>query len=178
MSHLSHLSHRKNNNKGKRMITTKQLQANRQNAQRSTGPKSLEGKEVVSTNALKHGILSKKLLIRDESSEDFDSLKESMYTDLQPIGATEELLVEKIVITIWRLKRLIHAECSALSEKSWNDQYNDPHKCFYGKLMNTISRYEATLEKSLYRAIHELQRIRGLRTGESVTAPIAIEMNV
>ena len=54
----------------------KQLAANRRNAQKSTGPKTPEGRAVSKMNALKHGILSKEVLVRGlnikESSRELD----------------------------------------------------------------------------------------------------------
>lgn len=46
-----------------------------------------------------------------------------------------------------------------------------------GDRLNAILRYEASLERSLYRALHELQRVQGMRLGQTVLAPIAIEVS-
>jgi hypothetical protein len=48
------------------MGSDKQIRANRRNARKSTGPKTPEGKSVVSHNALKHGLLSQQILLPDE----------------------------------------------------------------------------------------------------------------
>jgi hypothetical protein len=64
-NHPSHSSHLKNNNHRKEDIMTskKQILANPQNAKASTGPVTIEGKAVVATNAIKHGIFTKDLII-------------------------------------------------------------------------------------------------------------------
>ncbi|MDP3024362.1 MAG: hypothetical protein Q8O10_02395 [candidate division Zixibacteria bacterium] len=89
-------------------------QANRKNALNSTGPKTLEGKNVVKWNALKHGLLSKEIIIKagdgKESKAEFKVLLSELREDLQPEGILEEMLVEKIVICYWRLRRALRCE--------------------------------------------------------------------
>lgn len=47
-----------------------------------------------------------------------------------------------------------------------------------GSAMTNLSRYESIIEKSFYKALHELQRLQGMRLGQPVMAPIAIEVDV
>lgn len=98
------------------MVSKKQLVANKINAQKSTGPKSLTGKVQSKKNSIKHGLLSKDLIIRDEDPKKLDMLIEELIISLQPEGKIEEILVEKIASTLWRLQRLISAESGALNE--------------------------------------------------------------
>jgi hypothetical protein len=99
------------------MVTSlKQIDANRRNALLSTGPSSSEGKEVVSRNAVKHGILSRSLLLDDESPEEYQALVIELQNNLQPHGVLEFTLVEKIAIALWRQKRLVRAETATIDE--------------------------------------------------------------
>lgn len=96
------------------MVSEKQKQANIENAQLSTGPITLEGKAVVALNAVKHGIFAKDLVIdagdgREDESEYHELLAE-LKNDLIPVGRMEMLLVEKIAVNYWRLRRLIRFE--------------------------------------------------------------------
>jgi hypothetical protein len=96
------------------MTSTKQEQANSQNAQLSTGPVTAEGKAVVSRNSIKHGIFAKDLVIdagdgREDELEYHDLLAE-LNKDLAPVGRMEMLLVEKIAVNYWRLRRLVRYE--------------------------------------------------------------------
>ena len=60
------------------MATQAQIDANRQNAQKSTGPRTAEGKAAASQNAFKHGLFVKKAVIRDESQDEYDRHREAL----------------------------------------------------------------------------------------------------
>src|SRR5215208_577046 len=92
------------------MTSARKAEANRQNAQKSTGPKTPEGKAAVSLNALKHGLLSKELLLPGEDEEALRELEESLKGELQPVGVVEVLLGDRITSLLWRLRRLGHVE--------------------------------------------------------------------
>lgn len=89
--------------------------ANRLNAQKSSGPITPEGKVVASQNALRHGLLSTKLLLDDEDPKEYDALLRGLAKSLGPVGALEAHLVERIAVTLWRQRRLVHAETAGLS---------------------------------------------------------------
>src|SRR6476620_8155497 len=86
------------------------LAANRANAQKSTGPTTPEGKEASKMNAVKHGILSREVLVAGESEEELEAFHESFRQELYPEGARQEMLVDLIVTTHWRLRRLLAME--------------------------------------------------------------------
>src|SRR5215213_3873498 len=85
--------------KGASMTSKKQIQANKQNALKSTGPKTPEGKASARLNATKHGLLSQEALLPGEDEEALKELAERLRAELQPVGEMESLLVEKIVAT-------------------------------------------------------------------------------
>lgn len=100
------------------MISEKQQQANSENAQLSTGPVTSEGKAVVARNALKHGIFARDLVIntgdgREDEFEYYELLNE-LKTDLAPVGRMEMMLVEKIAVNYWRLRRLVRHETGVI----------------------------------------------------------------
>ena len=92
--------------------------ANRGNAQHSTGPRLPTGKARSRTNALKHGLLAREVLILEgdgaEAREDFDALLADFVAELQPEGLVEETLVERIATTVWRLRRAQRYEVGCL----------------------------------------------------------------
>jgi len=88
------------------MATDRQIQANRQNAQLSTGPRSAEGKQRVAANALQHGLTGRQIVLPNENPDDFDAFRRALRDDLDPRGALEEVLVDKIVADAWRLRRV------------------------------------------------------------------------
>lgn len=155
---------------------------NRTNALKSTGPKTKKGKASACQNALKHGLLSQQLILKDESFENFDCLRENLYLSLNPLGILEEVLVEKIVSAAWRFRRLIKVEKSFFEEEDEfairSPEFCDAFKRSGGNYMQILSRYESAIEKSFYKAIYELQRVQGMRLGQPVLAPIALDINV
>ena len=92
------------------MATEKQIAANRENAQKSTGPKTPEGRAAVRLNGIKHGLTASALVLAGESESDFENLLDSMQAEHQPSTATEEALVTQIAMATWRLRRLHHIE--------------------------------------------------------------------
>jgi len=103
-------------------ISEAKLIANRANAQKSTGPRTPEGKARVRLNALKHGILASEAVIRAgegaEEAEAFEALLAALKDDLAPAGALEELLVEKLAVIVWRWRRVLRYELGAIRERA------------------------------------------------------------
>ena len=87
------------------MATTAQKLANRNNSQKSTGPKSDEGKAVVSQNAVKHGLFAAEAVISGENPADYQLYRDSYLAELAPAGMLESMLAERIVSLAWRLQR-------------------------------------------------------------------------
>ncbi len=174
------------------MVTDKQLAANRQNALESTGPRTLEGKAKASKNALKHGLLSSEVLLEDESREKFEEFGERLLADLSPKGELECMLADRIIAACWRLRRTVRIEREMMAADLGEGvhfglknsrTYSTLGRCVardmaerntYGKLC----RYEAHLERGLYKALHELQRLQAARTGQPVLAPLAVDVDV
>jgi hypothetical protein len=94
------------------MTSEKQLLANRLNAQKSTGPRSLPGKTVSARNAVKHGLLSRDIVLQNEDPEEFDALLSRLRHDMQPKGIIECELVENLAVDLWRLRRVRQVETS------------------------------------------------------------------
>ena len=96
-----------------------QIEANRRNAQKSTGPKTARGLAKSKLNAFKHGLLSREVLVlgkfANENPQEFQKLAEQVYADLDPVGFMECLLVDQIVTTYWRLRRVLRAEAGEIA---------------------------------------------------------------
>jgi len=106
------------------MVSNKQLEANRRNAELSTGPVTDEGKSIVSKNRVSHGLLSRDVVLPGmeefEKIEDFQQMKESMEDYWQPEGVMEESLCEDLAIQWWRMRRLYRHESGSLKEQHEN----------------------------------------------------------
>lgn len=72
--------------------------------------------EAVRFNALKHGILSRYVVLSHESQGDYQSLLDSLATEHRPQGATEQHLVEELASVIWRKRRVLQAEGAAINQ--------------------------------------------------------------
>jgi hypothetical protein len=80
------------------MSSEKKVIANQENALRSTGPKTSEGKAVVRFNAVKHGLLSRGTLLPTEDAKELAGLSERLRAQLVPEGELELLLVDRVVV--------------------------------------------------------------------------------
>jgi hypothetical protein len=216
---------------GEIMTSDKQARANRQNALKSSGPKTSEGKDAVRHNALKHGLLSQDVLLPEEDEAPLKELGERLRDELQPVGELENLLVDRITAAYWRLRRLGRVEAGIfawqlyeeLAERAQQeaksyvstmaDVYNDDiirdrqkHQEALSKAQeikakqdaetatlgrtfirdadnanafSKLSRYETAIERSLYKALHELQRLQAARRAEgNVPPPVAVDVDV
>lgn len=123
------------------MTSEKQIAANQLNAQLSTGAITDEGKAIVSKNAVKHGIFTKDLIVDaggcKENPEEFNELRNSLIQDLQPNGEMQALLVEKIAVDFWRMKRVLRFE-NAQTQKHYNEMIEKYYEPFHFDLSKNV----------------------------------------
>jgi len=118
----------------RKTMSLKQLEANRRNAQKSTGPKTPEGQAVSKMNAFQHGILSKEAVVRgrciQEDDQEFLALHQRLWVELKPVGLLEEMLVDDIVTARWRMRRALKAESGEIAlnvdKGEWDRKYQNP----------------------------------------------------
>ncbi len=173
------------------MTTEAQINANRINAQESTGPRTPEGKATVAHNAIRHGLLAREVVIQGEDPGEFALYREGLLAELAPAGATESVLAERIVGLAWRLRRaerLHGAAFDRLQEQEnavWSDRdqawvYPKPtprdreseslamarlvvQDFRQTRVLDRLLMYERRIEQSLYRTMAELRNMRRLR---------------
>ena len=92
------------------MSTLRQIEANRRNAQKSTGPTSVTGKAASSMNALKTGIHAKSLVLPSEKLADLEQLIDEYYHHHNPASPEARALVDDLIHCEWLLRRLRAAE--------------------------------------------------------------------
>jgi hypothetical protein len=101
-----------------KVVSQRQISANRRNAKASTGPKSMRGKRRSARNALKHGLLAREAVLSDryafERRADFDALLADLLAELKPRTVLEQTLVERIAVAYWRLRRAQRYEAGAI----------------------------------------------------------------
>ena len=149
------------------MATQKQIIANRQNATHSTGPKTEEGKVVITHNALKHGIFSKQVVLKSESKKDFDLLKMEFYDHFRPQGFLEQLFCDRALAAAWRLSRITQMESmliNASTQASFFDkEITEVLSGYQGDKLTLLSRYESSLERVFFRALGEIKSLQTTR---------------
>src|SRR4029453_16418676 len=156
------------------MTSERQVEANRQNAQKSTGPRTPAGKAVVALNGIKHGLLSRESLIKGESEAELVDFGKLLRAKLAPVGELELLFADRVISTAWRLRRLVAVETMVFNRGHSVDYvFNNSRET-----MGVLSRYEVTLERSLYKALHELQRLQAARDGQAVPLPEAVDVDI
>ena len=87
------------------MATVAQINANRLNSLKSTGPRSVVGKMISSRNSTRHGFYSTSVLLPDEDKEEFLRFARRLVPAYSPCGVLEEELVRSIIETRWQLRR-------------------------------------------------------------------------
>ena len=97
------------------MTSMAKIAANRQNAQRSTGPRSLGGKTIVAQNAIRHGIFANLPLVPGETIDEWHVHREGIITSLAPVGLLEVTLTEHAALLLWRLARLARYEANTIT---------------------------------------------------------------
>ena len=116
------------------MSTKSQINANRQNAQKSTGPKTDEGKAAVSQNAVKHGIFAESV-IEGENEADYEAFHDKMLAELAPVGVMESMLAERIISLWWRLRRAERMQNQVIDDMIGRKVTNNParrhRECYY-----------------------------------------------
>ena len=117
------------------MSTTAQINANRQNAQKSTGPWTAEGKAAVSQNAVKHGLFAAEAVVMGENPGDYELFRDEMLAELAPAGMVESMLAERVVSLSWRLKRAERMQNEVFDDMIGRKVTNNParreRECYY-----------------------------------------------
>lgn len=174
-----------------RKATSPQAQANRRNAQRSTGPRTEAGKKWASKNATKHGAYSSAILLLNEEPEELERFRDLMIQAMKPVGPLEAFLAERIVLQGWRLERarrveretlehnlaLARYEASDIFEgvtqagrysllKPKAEEETPSQVAFHwqdGAKVERLLRHEGQLERAFFRLLHEMDRIQSRR---------------
>jgi hypothetical protein len=134
------------------MASNAQTEANRRNAQKSTGPRTREGKTTVSQNALRHGLCAGIPLMDDEDAGDTERLLAALIEENQPYGANEEILVYQMAEHFFFQKR---ASCFLAGEmnKSESGEKN-------AREIGLMLRYHTTAVRGFSRALNDLRKLQ------------------
>jgi hypothetical protein len=100
------------------MSSLKQIEANRRNAARSTGPTSEEGKQRSRSNAIRHGLTAETVIQVLEDAEDYKAFEFSVIADFDARTTVERELVLRLAGLLWRLRRATATETGLLQISS------------------------------------------------------------
>ena len=134
------------------MTTEKQIRANRINALKG-GVKTPEGKAISSRNAVTHGFFSEAVILPGEDRRLMEQFREKLMAEVQPQSELETILAERIISSAWRLKRILLA-----------DQRHPRNDAFLTcESARDRLRYETTLERQIFKALRELEKLQKAR---------------
>ena len=162
------------------MPTNAQIKANRNNARKSTGPRTDAGKTRSAKNALKHGLLARDTVLPGEDPADFDRQLSALEADIQPANSLEFELVRQIADSQWRMRRLTRLETGFLAaavddqrrymEKRRPDElrpgYDGETQLLGSAMLDRtqalvhLARYDGHLSRRFFRAVKQLRDLR------------------
>ena len=148
------------------MITTNQLQANRLNAQKSTGPRTPAGKQVSRFNALKHGVDARQTVIPGENQADLECLAAEYQDEICPQTAIERYLVDTLILSDWLRRRLQHAQAELYTVMAGRPGLVGPLSYAWqsdaagSNTLQKVFRQLSTLDRSYLRALTEIRRLK------------------
>ena len=162
------------------MASEKQQEANRANAKRSTGPKTVAGKALSRMNAHKHGLTAETIVIGDEDPRAFDMLRAELEEEYNPRPGIESELVERLAVLMWRMRRIpifeaalielrreqvaSHKRIDSIIPNPFKDEerketpYENTALAFQNsqQTLGTLFRYEAALMNAFNRTLQQL----------------------
>ena len=159
------------------MATIKQIEANRLNAQRSTGPCSAEGKAVSSMNALKSGIDAESQIIRGEDPAALATLTSEYYDRFQPTTPEQRHYLDTLIRDDWQLRRFAKVDAQIWEyerETAFRPDENSPLGQAFAEASSTFVRLQRRMDaaqRSYKNALHELERLQS--APEPAPQPVA-----
>jgi len=136
------------------MATEKQIEANRLNAQKSTGPKTPEGKANVCMNSLRHGMRARAVVLPNENQGRFHQLCDELEAEWQPQTTTEMALLEKMAIAQWKLVRAERRE--AVICGIYPDEKQEA-------MLEPLAKFQERFERAFFRSLSELEKLQKIR---------------
>ncbi len=147
---------------------------NRENAQHSTGPRTIEGKQRVRLNALKHGLYSQTILVPDAEKAAYERDAQLLEARYRPVDAVERELVQVLHECRWRfscaitaehnLRRLTEEQQLESVDQLFGEQEEESRRALAqaaafqanARLFDQLSRHLSRLEKIMDRTQREL----------------------
>jgi hypothetical protein len=132
------------------LISDKQHQANRRNAQHSTGPATPAAKEAIRFNALTYGLRTRASILPDENAADYSQLWDELEAQWQPQNRIERCYLETMVTSQWLLKRVAESEQKIYAYIDFGE--------IQFKMLAYVAKQRAQLERSFRTAIADMKQ--------------------
>jgi hypothetical protein len=142
------------------MATQQQIDANRRNAEKSTGPVTPAGKDAVRHNAVRHGLRSRSLNLSPGKDAAYTELCTDLENAWHPLDRPEQIQVEAMAIAYWKLTRL-ERDANAYLETL------DPLEPKTLRFQAQITQVQASIERSYSRAQRDLERLQKTRAARA-----------
>ena len=138
------------------MSTEAQITANRRNAKKSTGPRTHQGRTIISHNAVKHGLFARQTLIDSENEADFDLYHDQLLSELAPESPMESMLAERIVILSWRLIRIGRIQAQTINSLKADNKSSPLAKLTQSLFFKHNNQSQATSDPPAHLALGRL----------------------
>jgi len=158
------------------MATPAQITANRANAQKSTGPRSVEGKSVSRFNALQHGVDAQLPIIPGEDPAEYQALVTEYQNRFQASTPDERYHIQTMIDSDWQKRRLIRLETDLYHILETEAPGMSLAAAILtaspaAKLLARTQRQLATHQRAWYRAFTELRRQREREQEQEIDQP-------
>ncbi|MBP7937054.1 MAG: hypothetical protein KA354_20615 [Phycisphaerae bacterium] len=178
----------------------RQIEANRRNAAKSTGPRTPEGKTRSRQNACQHGLLARTILMPpnqpDESLDEFTTLVSELNQQYQPRQPIENLILQRVAVAWWRLRRAYRHETACIIAR--RDNANHPAYQYAASLnpfmpkppdaqslalprnddLDKLIRYESMINRQLrhdLKYLETLQKTRSESSDQTTASPQPVD---
>src|SRR5664280_1286650 len=131
------------------MSSLKQIEANRRNALKSTGPTTPEGKRRSRCNAVRHGLTAETVIAALEDWKDYQAFEAAVISDYDAESAVERELVLRLASVLWRLRRATGMETALFESASEEHSHRREHQLAHKNLG------EAKRNRPLLREVQE-----------------------
>jgi len=145
------------------VISDKQREANRKNAQHSSGPKTPEGKAAIRFNALTYGLRTRETLLERENGAEYSQLWDELEADWHPQTRIERCYLETMVTSQWLLKRVAEGESLVYESIAFGEQQF--------RMLAFVAKQRAQLERSFRTAIADMKQSQKERSQQHVLQP-------
>ena len=174
------------------MATKSQIDANRRNAQKSTGPKTQEGKDKSRRNGLQHGLTAKTCMLEDEDPEALVDLLNEIREKFNPQDTDEDFLIERMAKARFKYNRIMPLEAAVYNLRLSVDRtpkeitealgVNGQRAWAYmrdangGNALSKLARYETSLLREYDRSRQELEKLQKIRAARPAPPPDPSEL--